>query len=519
MEKTYKMKKENKYKEIFMLPEKEELKGKAVRGASATIIFNLLNFGIQMVGTIVLARLLTPDEFGLIAMVAAFSYLLMNFGNRGFTEAVVQADHISHKILSSIFWVHLAITIILMMVFIGFAPLMAKLYNEPRITGIAIAFTLTFLFTMLSTHHIALLARKMEFYKVMGIEFGANLLSAILAITMASIGFNYWSLVARRVSIPFGIFVGAWILCKWVPSLSVGIKGIEIRKNVEMFKFSLNTFANFATNYVTKNLDKVLLGWKYGSHSLGFYDRAYYLFIMPVNNLSYPLTNVAVATLSRLRDEPEKFKNYYLSALSLIAFVGYFISVVFTITGKNIMIILLGSEWEKAGDLFVLFGPGIAVMLIYGTIAWLHLALGRPDRWVRWGIFELITTASFFAVGLKYGSTGIVVAYVSSIYLIFIPGLGYAGQPVGIGVGMIVKCIWRYILAGVLSVSGSLYLISKIEATTIFYKEKDLLLRVFIDATGCSILYFCLVIALYGSFKPITQLVSIGKEMLNRSNN
>lgn len=503
------MKKGEKYTEFFADLDHDDLRGKAVKGAGATILSNGSIFLIQLLGTMVLARLLTPDDFGLIAMVAAFSYLLMNFGNRGFTEAIVQAEHINHEMVSNIFWIHFGITLVLMLVFTMFAPVIARLYNEPKITGIAVAFTLTFLFTMLSTHHLALLARKMDFFKIMLIEVGANLFSVVIAIYMAAYGFNHWALVTRRVSIPFGMFVGGWLLCKWVPGLYFGIQRIG-----KMFKFSLNTYANFTTNYITRNLDKVLLGWKYGSQSLGFYDRAYYLFVMPVNQISYPLTNVAVATLSRLRDDPEKFKRYYFSALSLIGFVGFLISTVLTINGKNIMIFLLGSEWVKAGDLFSLFGPGIAVLLIYGTHGWLHLALGRPERWVKWGVVELIITAGFFLIGLKYGASGIVVAYVGSIYLIFIPGLYYAGKPIGIDIGTLLSCFWRYLIAAGLSGYAAWFLINKVAYFSVHYLEVNLLVKILVGSTTCSMMYLMMVILLYGSFQPITNLISIGKEML-----
>ncbi|MFX1590784.1 MAG: oligosaccharide flippase family protein, partial [Promethearchaeota archaeon] len=210
-----------------------------------------------MIGTIVLARLLTPADFGLVAMVTVFSLLLRNFGMRGFTEAIIQSEVINHKKISTLFWIHVVISFSLALIFISLSPLIAWFYKEPRLVSITIVIALSFIFSALSTQHLALLKRNMEFYKIAANEISAAAISCVVAIVLAWQGGGYWSLVARRVVPIVAMAVGAWILCGWLPGLPVRGTGVK-----PMLKFGINTYGNFATNYFSRNLDKVLIGWR-----------------------------------------------------------------------------------------------------------------------------------------------------------------------------------------------------------------------------------------------------------------
>jgi O-antigen/teichoic acid export membrane protein len=381
------------------------LKGRALRGVGATVFSQVANFGIQTIGTIVLARLLTPSDFGLVAMVTAFSFLFQNFGLRGFTEATIQSDTLDHEKTSTLFWIQVALSLGITLLFIGLSPVMAWFYGERRLVEIAVVIGLSFIFNALSTQHLALLQRNMQFYRVAVNEVVANIVTQIVSIAFAIWGWGYWALVARRVVPLIAMTGGAWVLCRWVPGFPRRRTGIG-----PLFKFGMNTYGNFATNYFSRNLDKVLLGWRYGVQALGHYERAYYLFAMPVNQLTNPLTAVAVAALSRLRDDSEKFRTYYLKGISVLTLIGMPLSAILTLSGKDLLLFFLGSQWGEAGEVFSIFGPAIGITLIYGTHGWLHLSLGRADRWFRWGIIELVVCSFCFVIGLRFGAIGMATA-------------------------------------------------------------------------------------------------------------
>jgi O-antigen/teichoic acid export membrane protein len=486
------------------------LKNRALRGAGATMFSNVAMFGIQMIGTVVLARLLRPDDFGLVAMVAAFSLLFQNVGLRGLTEATIQSEVIDHKKISKLFWIHVGLSLLLTLCFIALTPVMIWLYKDPRLELITIVIAMSFVFTALSTQHLALLVRNMQFYRITGIEIMATIVTQVVAITMAIQGYEYWALVGRRIAPMVATAVGAWILCRWIPGLPAQATGVG-----SMLKFGMNTYGNFATNYLSRNLDKVLIGWRYGAESLGHYERAYYLFVMPVTQLSHPLTNVAVATLSRLRNDPEKYQRYYLKAVSMLALIGMPLSAILTLTGKDILLLLLGPQWDKAGELFTVFGPGIGITLIYGTHGWLHLSLGKADRWFRWGMVELIACAVCFVIGLPFGAIGVVVAYTASFYLLVGPGLWYAGKPAGITFFSVFSQTWKYFLSALAAGILTWFALYRVYATADAFTGLNVFLRISVSATLCTLLYVALGIVFFGNWEWIVEFISFLRGMVS----
>src|SRR5437867_8091569 len=178
------------------------LRRRAVQGAGVTVLSQSLGFVIQMIATIILARLLTPADFGLITMVTTFSLLLMNFGLNGFTEAVIQREEIDHSLASTLFWINVGLGLLLMIGFASAGPLLARFYGEPRVAAVAVAMSVTIFFTCLSVQHLALLKRAMRFSDVSDNVILARTVSVALSIFLASAGWGYWALVAGAVAIP-----------------------------------------------------------------------------------------------------------------------------------------------------------------------------------------------------------------------------------------------------------------------------------------------------------------------------
>jgi PST family polysaccharide transporter len=490
-------------------PDNRDIKQKALRGSAAMIISRSVSTLLQFGGTIVLARLLAPNDFGLFAMVTAFSLFLANVGYNGFIEAIVQADEIDHLQISTLFWLNIGIGLSLAILLSALSPLLAGFYKEPRLISIALALSLGIVLNALTTTHLALIMRQIEFRKVMMNEIISLIFSNSLAVLMAVKGFGYWALVVRQLVWTLSSASISWIQCAWRPSWPQ--RGAKIKGLV---RYAAHTFANFGINYIGRNLDKVLIGWRWGSQELGSYDRAYQLFVLPVGQMVTPLAGVALSTLSRLRDDPERYRRYYLRSLSIIAFIGMLVSVILTIAGQDIIVFLLGRQWTKAGQIFTAFGPSVGITLIYGTHAWLHLSLGKPQRWLRWSLFALAMTAGLFLIGLKYGGLGIAVAYGLSYYLLVGPALAYAGKPVGIRPRDIWTQLWRYYLASVLS--GALVWLAFIRAGFLASPSGSLplLIRILAICLASTTIYSLAILAMYPDGQPFKDILSVLKEVL-----
>lgn len=490
---------------------KSNLKKRAMRGAGVAIFTSAFNFFIHFFSTIILARLLTPNDFGLVAMVTTFSLLLQNFGVNGFTEAIIQGKDINHRTISTLFWINFIISISLTILFILMAPFIAWFYNAPQVKNITIGVAFSIIAGGMYTIHMAILQRTMQFYIASWIIMIAATLSTVLTIVMAWHGCGYWALVTYFVTRPLMISIGSWFFCRWRPGRFGKIKEI-----LPMLKFAMHTYGNFTLNYFSRNIDKLLIGWRYAAASLGYYKKAYDLFSLPASQLIVPLSNVALSALSRLINEPDKFRRYYLDSIAIIAFIGMPLSAMLTLAGEDIMLLILGPQWTKAGEIFCYFGASIGIMLIYGTQGWLHLSLGRPDRWLHWGIFECITTSLFFVIGLPFGAEGVAIAYTVSYYILAAPCLWYAGAPINLPLSSLFSATWRYFIAAMVAGILSYYALYSADAIIPIFKNLHLFFRIIVSSILCLFLYLSIIVALYRGLQPITHLISTANQMLPR---
>ena len=481
----------------------------AVRGAGVTVVSQSLGFAIQMIATVVLARLLTPGDFGLVTMVTTFSLLLLNCGLNGFTEAILQREEIDHSLASNLFWINVGLGLLLTIGFASAGPLLARFYGEPRVAAVAVAMSVTIFFTCLSVQHLALLKRAMRFSAVSANDILARSISVAVSVLLASAGWGYWALVAGAVALALSTSIGAWALCRWVPALPR--RGVG---TVPMVWFAMNTYGRFVMNYFTRNLDNLLVGWRFGPQPLGFYKKAYDLFVLPANQLSAPLTTVAVSTLSRLTGDPIQYRRYYLSALSLLAFVGMGLGADLTLVGKDLVLLLLGPQWEESGRIFTFFGPGIGIMLLYYTHGWIHLSIGRADRWFRWGIVEFTVTGLLFLAGLRWGPAGIAVAWVVSFSTLTVPALWYAGRPISLGIVPVIGAVWKYLLASALAGCGSAVIIRGIPSLALASGSMGAIGRIVVFSALFGALYLGAVILLHRGCDPIRDVVALLREMV-----
>jgi PST family polysaccharide transporter len=267
-------------------------------------------------------------------------------------------------------------------------------------------------------------------------------------------------------------------------------------------------------NYFSRNIDNFIVGYKFGSQSLGYYKKAYDLFALPVNLLTSRLTDVAIATLSRYKNDPKIFLKYYLESISILSFVGMGISLVATINSKDIILLILGAQWSIAGEIFTYFSPGIGVMLVYGTNGWLHLSLGRADRWLKWGVIELSVTVLLFLIGTNWGPSGIAVAWTTSFYVLLFPGLLFAGRPVNLKLLVIVDGIWRYLLSALISGVICWYCLYEVEFISVVFHHLNLVGRILTSCIFSLSIYLTMIIIFHRNIDPIIRLLSIARQMI-----
>jgi len=357
--------------------------------------------------------------------------------------------------------------------------------------------------------HLALLKRAMRFSLVSANDIAARLLSVFIAISLAWAGWGYWALVAGAVVLPLSTCIGAWMLCRFTPSLPCRHPG-----TASVFRAALNIYGFFAVNYFSRNTDNLLVGWRFGSAALGFYKRAYDLFVLPANQLLFPVSAVALPTLSRLADDRDKYIHYLLRSLAILAFVGMGLGALFTLIGRDLILVLLGPRWAESGRIFTLFGPGIGAMFISGTWSWVHISIGRADRCLRWGIVEFVLTAACFLVALPWGARGIAFAWTASIWILSVPAFWYAGKPINVGAASFIKSVWRCVLAAAIAGCGTAFIISRFSWRAFSTDALDALLRILgttVLFAGC---YLVAIVILHGGLEPVQLVTRLIPEFL-----
>lgn len=479
------------------------LKVKAVKGAGINVATQFVGLICHTVGVIVLARLLTPKDFGLVAMVTAFSYWFMNFGVNGFTEYIIQKQHISKKDVNSIFWLHVFLATFLASGFACFGFLLVDFYEEPALIGISAAMATSFILHSFFTTHFALLMREMKFASIAIVQLVAVILSIVFAIAVAIGGMGYWAVVTRQLTIPAVSIIAAWFICPWRPG-----RPRHIANALPGLKYAIQVYCNFSLGYVTKNIDKVLLGKLHGSELLGNYDRAIHLSSMPANQLLAPLHSVALATLSRLKNDKERFAAYYTKAVSTITFLGTILAVILTLSAQDLIPLLLGPEWVEAGKVVMALGPGIAAMFVYGTHSWLHLSLGTPNRWLRWNIFASILTITAFIIAAPFGAVAMGIAYSARAYFLVVPALWYAGRPIQLGLKGILSSVWPYFTAAILVSLLWFYLSSRWPPLSGLLEKNGPFNRVVMITFFVSFFYVAFVILVQRSFSSIREIIA-----------
>jgi len=408
-----------------------------------------VNIFVQLASTIILARLLTPTDFGLVAMVLAlvgFAPLLIDFGT---TDASVQKTRIAQDEISTLFWFNLTIGIALTVLLAGTSGWIARFFGEPSLAQIALALSLTFVMAALSTQHYALMRRAMQFRRIAMIDISANLAGSIVAIAMAFAGWGYWSLVAKPIVTAVLVALGAWLSCPWVPGrprLTPAVK--------ELIGFGGGVTGFTMTDYVTQSADRLVIGYVYGAGPLGYFQNAFNIYSNLLSIMTEPLHNIAVSGLSKLRNNVEELKRSWTTALSSLSFFSAGVFAVLAVTAQDFVVILLGQKWAPAGPLLCIFAVRGIAHSIERTLGWLHVAAGDSRRWMRWGFVSAACQLLALLAGLPFGITGIAVAYAVVMFGLFIPALAYSGRPFGIGSKDVLQAVGPQTAAALITVAA-----------------------------------------------------------------
>ena len=383
-----------------------DLKGRSVRGGAITLVVQAVKFVLQMGSTMVLARLLIPADFGLIAMVAAFTGFVGLFKDLGLSMATIQRPEITHAQVSTLFWINVALSFAFALIAATLAPVVAWFYGEPALTWVTIAIAGTFIFGGLSAQHTALLRRQMRFKALATINVVAMAAGITVAITIAWATSSYWALVSGIAVQAATTTILSFAASGWIPGKPIREAGTQ-----EMLRFGGGLTGFNVLNYFTRNADNVIIGVTLGSSALGIYAKAYDLLMMPIRRINSPLTGVMMPALCRLHNNPLRYRRFYVRALSAIATITTPIVTIMFVLAHDVVLVLLGDQWIEAVSVFRWLGPAAFAGSINIAPGWLCMSLGRSWIQVKWAMVSAPITVLAFLIGVNWGANGVAAAF------------------------------------------------------------------------------------------------------------
>ncbi|WP_297083036.1 lipopolysaccharide biosynthesis protein [uncultured Demequina sp.] len=400
----------------------ENLAQRASRGVVMTMGGLWGRAALQMVSTMVLARLLTPADFGLIAMVAAVMGIAELVRDFGMTGAIIQAQHLSESVWRSLLWLSLFIGAGLSLIVALCAPLIAALYGEPQLVAITLFMAPGVFMSGLAMPLQALAAKQLKFGTLAVLDVSSMAAGVVAGISGALLGWGVWSLVAMAAGQVIVRLVVLW----WVVRPVFGRPRVD-KEAWPLVGQGASIFGAELLGYAEKNLDNVIIGATMGPAALGQYSRAYALFLLPLQQMNGPLGRVALPVLSTLRDDGERYRRYVRSAGLAIGYLTLPTYAVAAGVAQPLVGVLLGPGWETAATLFALLAVAGFAQAIGRLRTWLYISLGHSHRQFVYDLIARPIVVAGYVLGIMWGGlTGLVITYGALSLVLLVPGFGFA---------------------------------------------------------------------------------------------
>jgi O-antigen/teichoic acid export membrane protein len=429
------------------------LKQSSLRGALFTAAGGGLDFGLRLISTLILARLLIPEHFGLLGMVTAITGFAERLSSMGLSTATIQALEIDYKQCTNLFWINVAGGCTFGLALCVMAPLISDFYQDPRLLLISIAIATNFLWRGLTVQHVALLHRQMKQPQVGANQLVASFLSNFAAVVLAVNGFGYWALVWRDVINGFAYALGVWMLCPWLPGLPY--RGTKIGR---LLRFGRDMTLAQILAALSLHIDSLLVGKFTGPVSLGLYRQAHNLVMTPIEQLEMPIWTVSQSGLSRLQNDPERYRRYYQQILFVVSLATMPLGAFVTIFANDIVVAALGQKWIGAVVFLQILGVGAAIQPVAGTSSLALVTCGKTQRNFWMILLSSIVTLIAMSIAIPWGAVGICLARVSATVFLLFPRIYYSFIDTPLSMLFFFRVVWRpFIGSSVMAISLLLF--------------------------------------------------------------
>ncbi|HTP64318.1 MAG TPA: MOP flippase family protein [Geobacteraceae bacterium] len=382
------------------------LRGKTIKGLVWSGFSQGGRQATQFAVAAILARLLSPGDFGMMAMANIFIDIFTLVGEMGIGSALIQKQDADDVHFSSAFWVNLATGIILTALLLLTSPLIAKFFAKPELQGILVLLSLSFIFSSFSIIQQTLLMKQMEFRKLAIRDIISVLLSGAIGIYMAVSGYGVLSLVGQSMSFTIINAILLWNLSKWRPKWLFSIAHLR-----EIFSFSANLTGSYLVNMFGRNIDKILIGKFLGDYALGIYTIAYKLMLYPLQNVSYVISRVMFPVLSQIQTDKERIRQIYLRMLKTLSIVTFPLMIGLFVLTPEFVYIVFGTKWEASVNVIRILCFCGMIQSISATGGMIILSQNRADLQFKSQVISLTMTIIAILTGIRFEINGVALLY------------------------------------------------------------------------------------------------------------
>ncbi len=471
------------------------LKQKVLSGTKWVTLTNLFKQLLGIVSLVIFARLLTPDDFGVYAILMIFTGFLSMFTDMGTSAALIHIEKPSDKLLSSVFYFNVFIGLILFIVLILLAVPIAEFFDAPKVKEFLPILAINFIIASFGVVQKALYEKSMNFKTITIIESISVLVALIIGIGSALYGLGVFSLIVQTLSGTLLMVILIWTSSKWRPIRYFSMTEI---KSIWPYTAHLSSFN--IINYFARNADNFLIGKFLGSSALGVYSLAYKIMLYPLQNISHVLIRILFPAFSEIQNDNKKFKKAYLRVVFFIALVSFPIMTGLMATADILVDVLFGNKWEGLAVILIILAPVGMMQSIVTTVGSIFMAKGNTKEMFKIGTVNSVVTVASFMIGILFGIEGVAYSYLLANLVMLYPNLFIAWRQIGLSVMEGIKVIMP------------IFILSSIMAATVFmfgkilhaFVENTTILLIILVFSGI-IIYVNIIVTRYG---PIKMLIS-----------
>lgn len=394
------------------MDENNNLKGKVIRGLFWKILEQCGSQGIQFVVALVLARLMTPAEYGTISLITIFIAIANTFVQSGFATALIQGKDVEEEDYSSVFWVSMALALLCYMVLFLSAPLIADYYTTPVLKELVRVMGIVLFPGAVVSIQTAYVARNLRFRQLFQSTMIAVILSGGVSIALAMRGFGVWAMASQQMVYYFSLMLVMFLTLKWYPRVL-----IRTSRLTRLFSFGWKILVSGLIDAVWQNIYGLIIGKKYSSGDLGAYNRGEQFPKIIATNLSTAIQSVMLPAYSKEQDDPETLRRMASRSIKLSAFVIFPMMAGLSAVAKPLVILLLTDKWLVAAPYLILLAVSYAVYPIHIINLQVMNAMGRSDLFLKLEVIKKALGAVILILSLSLGIWPMLILKVMDEYL------------------------------------------------------------------------------------------------------